>query len=144
MMIFINDERKRPMNKRAKWMAVLAAAMLVTTMLFAVSASAGSITAPYPIDGTYPYGSTSHTSSRADGETGHTFYSTKKVTLTAYASYYGNYCVYNTTTNTDYSSQSVSARINVAAPFTCIGAKSEHMVSSTATWTDTTTSGYYQ
>ena len=65
----------------------------------------------------------------------------KSVSLTAYASYYGNYCCYGTDYDEGTDSNIRGANVNIASPFTGAGGKAAHSVSS---WTGYTGIGYYE
>ena len=116
--------------------AVMAAGLLVSTPVHAASYVEGPV-----IDNVKPYGEVGYNSSSVSAYTRHKIHINKSVSLTAYASYYGNYCCYGTDYDEGTDSNIRGANVNIASPFTGAGGKAAHSVSS---WTGYTGIGYYE
>lgn len=134
-------------NFMKKMTGIICGLALSTVLIFSVPVNAASsVTSNYKIDFAYASGWCGYSSSTASAYTAHLLHTTKKVTLTAYASYSGHYCLYGSTTSTADDLNPVSANISFASGFIGIGAKATHKVTGTtgSTWTGNTNSGYYE
>ena len=116
--------------------AVMTAGLLLSTPVYAESYVNGAV-----IDGAQAHGEVGYNSSSVSAFTRHKIHVYKSVSLTAYASYYGNYCCYGTDSNSGTDSNIKGANVNVLSPFTPIGGKATHSVS---WWTGKTDIGYYE
>ena len=122
-------------------------------MCFGVAAMAAALFTSGPIhaetplvvlfEGSYATGLCSYTSTDCSGTTGYIANRTKTVKVYAYASFSTNYFFYGDSSGSAYGSTVVSAYVGVAAPYTAIGTKADHVVIGlTRTWQGTSSIGY--
>ena len=115
----------------------MAAGLLLSTPVNAASYVYGD----EKIDDVYPYGEIGYNSAAVSAYTRHKIHISKSVSLTAYASYYGNYCTYGYDSHSGTDSNIIGANVNIASPFVGIGGKAHHTVQS---WGGDTYIGYYE
>ena len=118
----------------------MAAGLLASTPVHAASYVYGP-----SIDDVQPYGEVGYNTSSVSAYTRHKIHIYKSVNLTAYASYYGNYCCYGTDSDAGTDSNIRGANVDIMSPFVAIGGKAAHSVkkSNTEKWNGNTEIGYY-
>ena len=128
-------------NKKNKVLGLASAFMLMSALLFSFPVSAGTVTSPSKILGSYATGSTTYYSTFVTASTFHIENNAKTVTVKGYCNVYGNVGYYGKASNGDYSPNYVTVNLDIVGYPAC-GSIGIHSVSG-SNWVGYSYSGSY-
>lgn len=134
-------ERITMKNIKKKVLGLASAFMLLSAFLFSFPVSAGSVTSPSKIKGSYATGSTTYYSTFVTATTSHIENNAKTVTVKGYCNVYGNVGYYGQASNGDYSPNYVTVNLDIIGYSPC-GSIGIHSVNGSS-WVGYSYSGLY-